>query len=134
MRLRARPNMPAAVRRIRPLPVSTAELHTNWACNLKHRTGWYGLKTRKHGVLLLFTVVMDKKTHYINLENIPSSSSGVPRCIVDTTVCINDLLYELPHPEELLADDEVTATWEFTVKGPVAGPDGGPLPLRCEVR
>ena len=124
MRLRARPDMPAAVSRIQPLPASTSdELHTDWACNLRHRTGWHGLKTRKHGILVVFTIVMDRRTHYIALDNL-SSPTSPPRCIVDTAVCIDDLLYELSHFEKSLADDEVLETWEFTIKGPAAGSDG----------
>ena len=105
------------------MPPSTAELHTDWARNLRHRTGWYGLKTRQQGVLVLFTIVMDRKTHYINLKN----TNG--RCIVDTTLCIGTLLHELSHLEALLADDEVTATWEYTVEGVVAGPNGVSITL-----
>jgi hypothetical protein len=81
MRLRARPDMPAAVSRIQPLRASTSdELHTDWACNLRHRTGWHGLKTRKHGILVVFTIVMDRRTHYIALDNL-SSPTSPPRCL-----------------------------------------------------
>ena len=76
MRFRARPGIPAADKRIQPLPPGTAELHTDWARNLKNRTGWYGIKTRQHGVLLLFTIVMDRKTHYSNLKNKRAVYSG----------------------------------------------------------
>jgi hypothetical protein len=121
LRLRARPDLPAPVSRIQPESRKPAESRTEWARNLRNRTGWHGLKTI-NGVIIVFLIVLHRRTHYVNLGN-RASVGGVPRCLLEADFRIADLIHELAHLEELLGDD-VTKTWEFTVKGTAAGADG----------
>ena len=105
LRLRARDGMPAAVKRMQPLQATNDGVRADWACNLRLRTGWHVLKTRGHGNLFVFMIVLHNVTYYIDLGN-ESSVGKRPRCHMDT-VCIDSLIHELAHLETLLADDEV---------------------------
>ena len=109
LRLHARPGLPAPVSRIQPRAASTSDgCGTDWARNLRNRTGWHGIACRSHGVLVVFTIVLHRRTHYLTLRNL--SSTGSPRCLLDTTICIADSFHELAHLEQSLKDDEVVKT------------------------
>ena len=118
MRLGARVGMPAAVRRMQPLQAKNDGVTADWACNLKLRTGWFVGKTRSHGNLFVFLMVLHNVTHYIDLEN-EAEGDRKPKCRLDL-VCIASLIHELSHLEALLADDVVHAVYELIVTG-VAG-------------
>ena len=122
MRFRARLGMPAAVGRMQPLQGTRDDVHADWACNLRLRTGWYVIKTRDHGHLFVFMIVLHNVTYYIDLGN-ESHGDKRPRCQVDL-VFINDTIHELAYLEALLVDDEVEALYEVVVKGVAAGDAG----------
>ena len=122
MRVRARDGMPAAVKRMQPLQATNDGVRADWACNLRLRTGWHVLKTRGHGNLFVFMIVLHNVTYYIDLGN-ESHVDKRPRCHLDI-VCIDSLIHELAHLEALLAGDEVYTVYEFNATGVAAGDAG----------
>ena len=57
VRLRARPDLPTPARRIQPTHCCAGSHDAVWAQRLANRTGWYGVQTRGHGVIVVFLLV-----------------------------------------------------------------------------
>ena len=111
-RLRARPDLPAPARRIQPLLNKKRSCSTEWAERLANRTGWYGIQTRDHGVILVFLLLLRSRTYYIDMSN--TAATGAPTCILDESFRL-DRIQELPALEDMLNDTEVVDAWEFKV-------------------
>jgi len=109
--------------RIQPLPATTVPVKSEWAQNLLHRTGWHCIRVsnpkRGSSVLVVFTLLLRGRTHYISFDNL-SPPTTPARFVIDEVAlsmegsirCISDL-------EQLLAADgaEVLTLLECTVRG-----------------
>ena len=109
--LRARPDFPTIVSRIQARPIARCDCCADWAHNLRNRMGWHGIKTRLHGVLVVFLIVLHRRTHYLSIHN-RSVTGDPPRCILDTTFSVRDSVHELAHLEQLLLGDVVLRMWD----------------------
>ena len=110
VRIRARPGLPAPARRIQPL-LDKRSCDAEWAKWLANRTGWWGLKTRDNGVVVVFLLLLRGRTHCMELSN--RAAAGVPNCILDLSFLLGCRVQHLAALEDLLADDEVLKVWEF---------------------
>ena len=109
-RVFARPDLPAAVHRIQPF-LDRRPRRAEWAKRLLDRSGWWGLKTRDNGVVVVFLMVFRGRTYFSDMAN--RAAAGVPHCVLDRMFCLAGQVRELPELEGLLADDEVTQVFEF---------------------
>ena len=119
VRISARPDLPPAVNRIQPLQAKAAAVHTEWGRILQYRTGWHGIKTRQKGVLVVFTLLLNRRTHYVYSKNLAERGSS-PRWLLDpAALCIEEMLNELSHLEAFVDAHcgLVTKTFEFSVEG-----------------
>ena len=110
VRVRARPGLPAPARRIQP-QAERSKPEADWAKRLANRTGWWGLKTRDNGSIIIFLLLLRGRTYYMDMGN--RAATGVPNCIVGISFLLRSDVGELPRLEELLADDEVLQVLEF---------------------
>ena len=108
-RVFARPDLPAAVRRIGPL-LERRTCVAGWAKLLLDREGWWGLATRDNGVVIVFLMVLRGRTYFLDVVN--RAATGVPFCDLGASFLLSSTR-ELPELEDLLADDEVAKVWEF---------------------
>ena len=110
VRLTARPGLPAALPRIQPLMEN--ELYkSEWLKRLANREGWWGVRTRNSGNIIVFLTLLRGRTYYLELSN--RAATGAPSCILDSSFLLQTCLHELAHLEVVLADDEVLQVWEF---------------------
>ena len=119
VRISARPDLPPAVNRIQPVQAKAAAVHTKWGRILQYRTGWYGIKTRKKGVLVVFTLFLNRQTYYVYAKNLAERGSS-PRWLLDpAALSIEDMLNELSHLEAFVDAHcgLVTQTFELSVEG-----------------
>ena len=122
VRVRARHGLPSPAKRLQPQADQTGHCREEWARNLENRMGWHGVKTRRHGVIMVFLVHLRGRTYYVNVRN--RAANKGPTCLLDSTFGLVGSVYELAHLEDLLVDEEVLVTWEFQVKGAAAGATG----------
>jgi len=111
-RLRARHGLPPAVPRLQPLAIKDRVCSSDWACKLQYRTGWHVLKTRDHGVIVVFLMHLWRRTHYVQLR---LTCRNPPQFTLDTDFDITKSVAELGRLEAMLADDEVLKLFEFKV-------------------
>jgi hypothetical protein len=84
---------------------------------LQNRTGWHGLKTRRHGVVVVFLIHLHRVTHYVH---VPLTCKNPPQCMLETDFDITTSLADLGRLEAMLADDEVLQLFELQVSGKAA--------------
>ena len=113
-RLRARGGLPPAVFRIQPLAIKDRVDSLDWACKLQHRTGWHVLKTRDHGVIVVFLMHLWRRTHYVQLR---VTCKKPPQFTLETDFDISKSVAELGRLAAMLADDDVLQMFEFKVSG-----------------
>jgi len=110
VRLSARPDLPAPARRIQPLLEKRA-YNLEWVKRLANRMGWWGVRTRGNGDIILFLMVLRGRTYYLELGN--GAATGAPTCTLDSSFIFRTWIRELPQLEVMLVDDEVLKVWEF---------------------
>ena len=115
VRVRARPDLPAPLRRIGPRRPLSQKFETAWAERLANRFGWHGIQTRTHGVVMIFFYTLKGRTYYIDGCSRVNAATGAPRCFLGASFSLVGCVYELHHLEALLMDTEVIDVWEFKV-------------------
>lgn len=116
-RVRARPHLPQAVGRLQPLAITDGLCHNDWARKLHNRTNWQGLKTRCHGVIVVFLIHLHMQTHYVQVR---VTCKDPPQCMLETDFDIITSVAELGRLEAMLAAGDVLKLWEFSVNGTTA--------------
>ena len=100
VRLRARPDLPAPLRRIQPEP-DQRSCDTDWAVLLANRTGWHGVQTQA-GIVLVFLLLLQGRTFFIDARSY--AATGAPKCVLDRSFHVVGRVHELPHLEDLLLE------------------------------